>query len=415
MKKRVLRFVSVMAAVVLFTTGMFLSGCGERENPVEPEFAEFNPPTIQSLSFTNSLEGYPLDPEGRERSRFISVYAPPGYAMRGEGRPYPVLYLLHDFGFDHNQFEIYNLSTLASDLLATGEIEPMLIITIDASNLFGLGMYANSSVCGNYEDLIFPDLVNQVDDTEFGWNVHWKAGLNGREARAIGGLGFGGQAALKLAIKHPDWFSSVSALNAPLAFAGDGETTDGFLGMFKYFFIENEVTPGNYQAYVTARDNPDYAVNITGMIFAMSAAFSPNEDLNYLRPWTVRDTVPGYTDVVYFDLPFNHQMYVEQPVWDRWLEHDARTLLANNPDALDDVSVYIDAAQEDQYGFHLQTAIFVQEMRDLGLVDTLKYQYHTYSGTMGLTADHQRMVGTRLADLLKFHSERLAQPAGYEE
>lgn len=413
MKKRVLRFVSVMAAVVLFTTGMFLSGCGERENPVSTEFAGFNMPSTQSLGFTNSLEGYPLDPGGEEVPRTVNVYLPPGYAMRGEDRPYPVLYLLHDFGFDNWQFEIYNLSTLVNDLLAKGEIKPMLIVTIDASNLFGLGMYANSSVCGNYEDLIFLELVGRVDDLARGWNVHWKAGLNGREARAIGGLGFGGQAAIKLAIKHPDWFSSVSALNAPLAFAGDGETTDGFLGMFKYFFIENGVAPGDYDAYAAVRPNKAIVAPITDMLFAMSAAFSPTQDLAYLRPWTVRFKVPGYTDTVYFDLPFDHHLYVEGPVWDRWLEHDPWTLLANNPDSLNNVAVYIDAAQEDQYGFHLQTAIFVQEMRDLGLVDTLKYQYHTYSGTMGLTADHQRMIGTRLADLLKFHSAHLAQPAGY--
>jgi len=383
------------AVAVLVCTSVLMTGCGQRENPVTPGFAQFAPPYQQPLGFT-SLEGNALR-DGK--SRIISVYTPPGYAKKGEGPPYPVLYLLHDFGYDHKQFEIYGLTTLANDLLAKGEIEPMLIVTVDASNRFGLGMYANSEVCGNYEDLIVPELIRLV---EVNFNAHTEGG---RQARAIGGLGFGGQAAMSFAIKRSDLFSSASAMNAPLAYAGDGQTTEGLRGFFKYFFVENQVTAGDYSAYAVVR--PKELRSITTMLFALAAAYSPNQDLQYLRPWTVRYMIPGFNDIVYFDLPFDHRMYIEEPVWQRWMEHDARTLFAANRHALDSVDVYIDAAQEDQYGFQLQTALFVQ---DLGAAGTVDYEYHTYTGTAEIPADHESLVGTRLAALLQFHSARLAQP-----
>ena len=386
-----------LAAVLLLGAGVLITGCSDRTNPVTPGFAQLAIPFTQAYGFEASLGNNALrdDP-----SRNICIYLPPGYGQPGEGRPYPVLYLLHDFGYDHTQFGMHGLYTLANDLLAKGEIKPMLIVTVDASNSFGLGMYANSEVCGNYEDMIVQELIRAIERT---YNVH-KSG--GRLARAIGGLGFGGQAAMKLAIKRPDLFSSVSALNAPLAYAGDGQTTDGLRGLFKYYFIENNVTPGQYNAYAAVRPQP--STPITGMLFAMAAAYSPTQDRRYLRPYTVQYTIPGYNDVVYFELPFDHRMYIEEPVWQRWMQHDVRTLLAASPHALDNIAVYLDAAQQDQYGFQLQTALLAH---DLDMAGTVSYEYNTYMGTAGIPADHESLVSTRLAALLKFHSARLAQPA----
>jgi len=390
-----------MAAAVLLIMAIFPSGCGERENPVEPELAEISLPYTYaygtSILQSNALRDNP--------SRDITISTPPGY--ESGGRPYPVLYLLHDFNHNNLQFEIYKLHRLANQMVLDGEIEPMLIVTANATNRFGGSMYANSAVCGQYEDLMVAELMQEIDES---FDTHTRAG---RDARAIGGLGFGGQAAIKLAIKHPELFSSASALNAPLAYAGDGETTDGFLGMFKYFFIENGIAPGDLDAYAAVLPSP--GTPVTNMLFAMAAAYSPSQDLASLRPWSVGYEVPKTVDTVYFDMPFDHQLYVEQPIWNRWLEHDVKTLLTRNPDALDDTPVYIDVALEDEYGFHLQSAVFVQEMRDLGLVDTVKYQYHTYTGTLGYSADHTALIATRLAELLKFHSAHLAQPGGYTE
>jgi S-formylglutathione hydrolase FrmB len=397
-----IKVISISMALALCVTTIFLAGCGQRENTVEPEQAVVGFLWNQALNrpslVGNSLRDVP--------SRTIYIYAPDEDLMRGESEPYPVLYLLHDYGADHHQFEIYNLLEIIADLSAAGEIEPMLVVIIEATNLYGLGMYANSSVCGNYEDLIVPELVDQIDK-EFA--VHTEGG---REARAIGGIGFGGQAAVKLAIKHPELFSSVSAMNAPLAFAGDGGvTTEGIPGLFKYFFIENDLPAGDFEAYKSVRDDPDPSKFITNMIFSMAAAFSPTVDLNYLRPWSVRDTIPNYTDVVYFELPFDHQAYLESQVWDRWLEHDVRTLYAQNEyqDALDDIAVYIDAGADDQYGFQHQSALFAQDLAAHGKVD---YQFEIYSGTDGLTADHNQMLALRLIEVLKFHSAHLEQPEG---
>lgn len=400
MKKRAIQTVSVLAALVICAMALFLAGCGQRENPVESGQAELGFRFGQSVGM-NSLAGNSLRDVP---SRTIYVYAPHEKLKRGESVPFPVLYLLHDYGADHNQFEMYNIGEMIADLMASGEIEPMLVVTIEATDLYGLGMYANSSVCGNYEDLIVPELIDLIDRQ---FAVHTAAG---RDARAIGGIGFGGQAAIKLVLKHPDLFSSISAMNAPLAFAGDGGvTTEGIPGLFKFFFIENGLPPGDFEAYKAVRDNPDPSKFVTNLIFSMSAAFSPTVDLNYLRPWSARDTIPNYTDVVYFELPFDHQTYVESQVWDRWLEHDVRTLYARDEyrEALNDVAVYIDAGEDDEFGFQHQSALFAQDLAARGNID---YQFHMYGGTDVLTADHNQMLALRLVEVLKFHSARLARP-----
>ncbi len=402
MNKRVIKVISVLVALVLCATALFLAGCGQRENPIEPEQVEPWYRIGQSLGMV-SLEDNALQDV---KARVNYVYSPVPTLQQFSSRPYPVLYLLHDYGADHNQFDIYNIKEIIADLVASGEIKPMLVVTIEATDLYGLGMYANSSVCGNYEDLIVPELIDRIESV---YPVHTEAG---RDARAIGGIGFGGQAAVKLAMKHPELFSSVSAMNAPLAFAGDGGvTTEGIPGLFKYFFIENDLPPGDFEAYKTVRDNPDPSKFITSMIFSMAAAFSPTVDLNYLRPWSVRDTIPDRTDIVYFELPFDYQTYLESQVWYRWLEHDVRTLYAMSEyqDALDDVVVYIDAAEDDEYGFQHQSALFVQDLAARGEVD---YQFEVYGGTNGLTADHNQMLALRLIEVLKFHSAHLEQPPG---
>lgn len=404
MKKRVIQTILVLVALGLCSGVLFLAGCSERENPVDSvqegtAFYRWN----QSLG-RPSLQGNALRDEP---ARTVYVYSPDENLMPGTSRPYPVLYLLHDYGSNHNQFEMFNLGEILGDLTASGEIKPMLVVTIEATDLYGLGMYANSSVAGNYEDLIAPELVEQIDRV---FAVHT---AGGRNARAIGGIGFGGQAAMKLAIKYPDLFSSVSAMNAPLAFAGDGSvTTEGIPGLFKYFFIENNLPPGDFAAFKTARDNPNPANFISNMLYSMAVAFSPTEDLNYIRPWTVRDTIPNRTDIVYFDLPFDQHTYLELEVWDRWLEHDVRTLYAMDQyhDNLDDVAVYLDAGADNEYGFQYQSALFAQDLAAQGHVD---YQFHLYNGSGGLKADHNQMIPLRLIEVLKFHSAHLEQPPGW--
>ncbi len=398
----------MIAGLGLLFAMLLLAGCGERENPLDPEPVDLSgaTPMVQSMNFGSSLAGFPLDPEDQRQSRVIRVYTPPEHEGAGMGPRFPVLYLLHDHGSDERQFDFYGLSQMAHDMIVTGEIKPMIIVTMDAANMFGLGMYANSSVAGHYEDLIYPDLVNQIDEgVSFDTHI-----LGGANARAIGGIGFGGQAALKIAMKNPDVFASVSAINAPLAFAGDGGvTSNGLQDLFKFFFIENDLPPGDFEAYTGVRDSPDLDHKITSMIFAMSAAFSPTTDLQFLRPWTSRFRVPGFTDTAFFELPFDHQNYVDAQVWNRWLEEDVRTLYAQDEysASLDNIAVYIDAAENDQYGFFRQAELFAEDLAARGEVN---YIFKSYGDTDGLTADHDQMIRLRLGEILKFHSEHLELP-----
>jgi len=182
-KKRVMQIVMVTAALGLCSLLLFLTGCSERENAAEPVHAtSWSPPINQSMG--TGLSGNALQDEA---ARTIHLYAPNTSVKYGESRPYPVLYLLHDYGADHFQFETFNLGEILGNLVDAGEIKPMLVATIQATDLYGLGMYANSSVAGRYEDLIVPELISYIERQ---FAVHTDGGRN---ARAISGVGFGGR------------------------------------------------------------------------------------------------------------------------------------------------------------------------------------------------------------------------------
>ena len=69
---------------------------------------------------------YPSSTVGQGRP--VAVYTPPGYRPR-EARDYPVLYLLHGFGENHDSW-IHNgrVHLIADNLIAEGKMEPMLIV-----------------------------------------------------------------------------------------------------------------------------------------------------------------------------------------------------------------------------------------------------------------------------------------------
>jgi len=117
----------------------------------------------------------------------IGVYLPPCYDSSDETL-YPVLYLLPGFGGDYHEWLDVGLPSLADDLIASGEIPPLIVVTTDDT----------------YEDLqpdlIITTLIPYVQN-------HYRASPE-RSRRAIAGGSLGGATAYVLAFQHPDLFAS---------------------------------------------------------------------------------------------------------------------------------------------------------------------------------------------------------------
>lgn len=134
----------------------------------------------------------------------FTVFLPPGYDSDSTVR-YPVLYMLHGLGGDHRQWIRAGLLAKAEELMASGEIDPFLIVLPDGDRGYWLD-HANGGP--RYGAYVKDDLVGMVDRSF--------RTLATRDARAIGGMSMGGHGALQLALNSPGTFRVVGAHSVAL-------------------------------------------------------------------------------------------------------------------------------------------------------------------------------------------------------
>ena len=117
--------------------------------------------TVHSEALENNFLGDSPD-------RPVSIYLPPGYDSSPD-KHYPVIYFLHSYGIDHTAFfggypwYSVDFKTICDDLISSGEIDPMIVVSPNAYNKYWGSFYTNSSVTGNWGDFIVEDLINYID------------------------------------------------------------------------------------------------------------------------------------------------------------------------------------------------------------------------------------------------------------
>jgi enterochelin esterase-like enzyme len=141
--------------------------------------------------------------------RKMNVYTPPTY---GDGKRYPVLYLLHGIGGDETEWAHYALPNIILDnLLADGKAGPMILVMPNGRgavndrpprNLF---TPAHSQEFADFEKDLFGDVIPSIDARY--------TTLADREHRALAGLSMGGGQALNFGLSHLDQFAWVGAFS----------------------------------------------------------------------------------------------------------------------------------------------------------------------------------------------------------
>ena len=153
--------------------------------------------TIHAVSLEENLVDESLDLS-------LGVYLPPGYEKQSNKR-YPVVYWLHGYsGWKNTTGKVgwdQEAVITINKLINSGAVEPMIIVMPDGSNRFGGSFYTNSYTTGNWEDFIAYELPEYVDSNY--------RSISKSQSRGIAGHSMGGYGALKIAMKHPDIFSSV--------------------------------------------------------------------------------------------------------------------------------------------------------------------------------------------------------------
>ncbi len=301
------------------------------------------------------------NPLGDSPVRRVPVYLPPDY--EDSQVSYPVVYLLagftnrgifmlNDSGFDEP------IDQRMDRLIATGVVQPMILVLPDCFTRYGGSQYLNSNAIGRYEDHLIEELVPFIDGR---YRTRAESGY-----RAIAGKSSGGYGALVQAMHHPKLFGAVACHSGDMYFeycykadfvkflnaAGRlNLTTPESLGQFLIRF------------YPKMQPKPDHFFALLNIV-AMSACYSPNQALP-----------------CGFDLPFDPITgEVRFDVWQRWLEHDPITMLKNEQhvEALRQLKLlYLDCGNRDEYGLHYGARIFSHRLQQLGV----PYIYEEFNGT----------------------------------
>lgn len=126
------------------------------------------------------------------------VYLPPCYAA--SARRYPVLYLLHGLGFTEDQWERLGVTAAADELIAAGEIAPLIIVM------------PRDRRDARLDPALVQDLLPYVD-------AQYRTRPE-RASRAIGGLSRGGGWAVHFGLRYPLLFGRIG-LHSPAVFYED--------------------------------------------------------------------------------------------------------------------------------------------------------------------------------------------------
>ncbi len=401
-----IRLLIAVAAVSM----LLLPGCGERTNPADPTAPDSGLKPVLQYARTFGADQLPDLSWVNYRSRVIRIYTPPKYPIpfSGDGTKYPTLYLLHDLNENETSFLKARIDLIADQLIASGEIQPMIIVMPDLSTVSGGSFYSDSwnmynplasiPAPGNFESAVGEDLIRFMEADAYNppdtlaFNIITK-----RASRAIGGVGMGGYGALRIAMKYPNLFSSVSVMNGLVSLGTTGDP--GILDFVDEVFEENGIAKGDqdgYYAIDTAYNKP-----YTALILSAAAAFSPHDP----------ESEPSETLLERFqvDLPFDYNGDLVPGVVERWKSHDliddeSDFELFNLLGSLDSTEVYVDYSTEDQFNTAGQSQALIELLEDLGYDPEVR----TFGGHGSLPARHNVYNYDRIAEMLKFHSRHLS-------
>lgn len=224
-------------------------------------FEEYKYSSIATGANGNFLKDQQIRSEILNTTMNYSIYLPESY----DGvREYPILYMLHGYGGNNNDWLQDNtgglwagggtLPAYAKEFADEGGME-MIIVAPDGKNLFYCDGYEHG---WNYMSYFFEEFIPFIE-SEY-------AVKKGRSSRAIGGLSMGGYGSLYYGFLHPEMFCHVYACSAATSVGGNipdlaqmlsAAATSGTLESLPELTLEigTEDTTCNNEAFVKTLDS----------------------------------------------------------------------------------------------------------------------------------------------------------------
>lgn len=170
--------------------------------PADPRFCpEAREGTVLNRSLTSVATGGPEN---------LRIYVPPGFETTEVGTV-PLLVLLHGATADETQWIDVGVASAADCMIAAGEIEPLVIVTVDGSRV------------DTNTDTTPPPMERFIADEVLPYMRAGFPQLGGRDRTSIGGISRGGGWALRIAAERPDLFSSVGGHSPTIPVTPDQE------------------------------------------------------------------------------------------------------------------------------------------------------------------------------------------------
>ncbi len=275
---------------------------------------------------------------GENPNRAVSVYLPPGYHESDQS--YPVIYFLHGFTGDNRMLGF--MSEILDFAIETNKIRPFILVVPDQKTTYGGSFYSNSGLFGNWEDFTAFDLVEYVDSN---FRTIPKS-----ESRGITGHSMGGYGALKIAMHHPDIFSTVYALSP-------GALT-----------IVREYGPNS---------DTFKEVSASSTIEELSQTYFGSVMLAFARSWSPNPNKAPF----YCDFPFEYQgdkLIVHQDVLQKWYDNMPLHMIDENLENLQKLkAIKMDWGRNAGDRFTIQCEMFSQRLENVGI----KHFAEEYIGT----------------------------------
>jgi hypothetical protein len=377
---------------------------------------------------------------GEERT--VLVYLPAGYDPDLHP-PYPVVYLLHEFGGDAFWWRNWvNIDIVLDRLIHTEEIIPMIVAMPDGNSVLGGSFFSRSidelhrppmegahsavyPVFGDsperigWETPFLPDfesyLIHEViPEVDRRYNTRTDP-----SGRGVEGVGMGGYGAIMMGLHYPDVFRSVACHGAYFAFFGTSyrqireinilPAKGGSAGLFDLvpqLVEECQLKDGAIELEPFVSEKP-----LTSLFFAMGSIFSPN----VLSPEHVLDKATGAG----CDLPIGEIFLrdtdndgipegmedvndngvvdgledldedglidgIKWHVWNRWLDHDPvlsiyRESTFYRP-VLERMNLYFDCGNRDSLHLHRQATVFQTLLYGLGFEKGEEFHFTLFDG-----------------------------------
>ncbi|WP_404713361.1 alpha/beta hydrolase [Sphingomonas sp. MMS24-J13] len=152
---------------------------------------------VHSAALVGNLEGNSAD-------RDVLVVLPPSYG-KSKSKHYPVVYFLHGFALDgENFFNYLHVPEAVAHEAARGT--EFIVVVPDTLTKMGGSMYSSSVTTGDFQQFIAKDVVAYVD-------AHYRT-IAKREGRGLAGHSMGGYGTWTIGMKYPGPWSSIYAMSA---------------------------------------------------------------------------------------------------------------------------------------------------------------------------------------------------------